>query len=339
MKKIITALLFAQILFSCNNKNEDKQQTDNQEIITAKDNNVQNSVENPATEKSTFDINSISISTADIGDFPFFSAPEGSVYINKPKVSNFDFIVFTTSDDVYEVEGKTFRSYVHPDRENGSEISGRFLLKSYEDAILKACGVKVFEGKLSKNQKDKYEELATYAGSDGSIDIYNNPIITYVIRRNDGNVYIAIDKSNGNSTAIQIVQEKPFQQTIQKISSTQIEKDLTNKGKSVLHINFDTNKATLKQDGLEAVQEIIKVLNTNKGLKIAINGHTDNSGSKERNQKLSEERAFTVKNEIIKSGINAERLTSKGFGQDNPIEINETEDGKSKNRRVELIKM
>lgn len=338
MKKIITVLLLAQILFSCNN-NEDKKQKDNQETTTVKDKNPQNSEENSATEKSTFDINSIPISTQDIGDFPFFSAPEGSVYINNAKVIDYDFIVFVTSDSLYEVEGKTFRSHVHPDRKRDKEISARFLLKSYENAILKAGGVKVFEGKLSRDQKDKYKELATYAGSNGSIDVYNNPIITYVIRRNDGNIYIAIDKKNGKTTSIQIVQEKPFEQTIQKISSTQIEKDLTNKGKSVLYVNFDTDKSTLKEDGLEAVQEIIKVLNKNKELKIAINGYTDNSGSKEHNQKLSEERAVTVKNEIIKSGISAERLTSKGFGQDSPIESNDTEDGKSKNRRVELIKI
>ena len=94
----------------------------------------------------------------------------------------------------------------------------------------------------------------------------------YVIRRHGGNVCIAMEKATGNSTFIQIVQEKAFEQTIQKITSAEIENDLSNSGKSVLQINFETDRATLKTDGLETVREIIKVLRDNPELKIAING-------------------------------------------------------------------
>lgn len=330
MKKTFLVLLLAQLLFACNNNKNEQNQTDKQET---------NEEENVTITERKFDINSVSLSTEDIGDFPFFTAPEGAKYINKPKVKDFDFIVFVTPESIYEVEGKTFRSHVHKDKESSVEISGRYLNKSFEDAILKAGGIKVFEGNLTKEQKEKYKELATYAGSNGSLDIWNKAVAMYVIRRNDGNVYIAMLKATGNSTSIQIVQEKAFEQTIQKVTSEKIEKDLLNNGKSVLHINFDTDKATLKSEGSETVQEIIKVLNKNPDLKIAINGYTDNTGAKEHNQKLSENRALTVKNEIIKAGINKDRLTSKGFGQDNPIAGNDTEDGKSQNRRVELIKL
>lgn len=337
MKKIFLAFLVAQLLFSCNNnKNEDKQ-TGKQEIIDVTNENSDE--EKHAGKDTKFDINTIPVSTEDIGDFPFFTAPEGTMYINKPKVKDFDFIVFVTPDSIYEVEGKTFRSHVHKDKESNVEISGRYLNKSFEDAILNAGGVKVFEGNLTKEQKEKYKELTTYAGSNGSLDIWNEVVAMYVIRRNDGNVYIAMLKATGNSTSIQIVQEKAFKQTIKKVTSAKIEKDLLNAGKSILHINFDTDKATLKADGSEAVREIIKVLNNNPDIKIAINGYTDNTGAKEHNQKLSENRALTVKNEIIKAGINKDRLTSKGFGQDDPLAGNDTEEGKSQNRRVELVKL
>jgi outer membrane protein OmpA-like peptidoglycan-associated protein len=148
-----------------------------------------------------------------------------------------------------------------------------------------------------------------------------------------------MEKATGNSTSIQIVQEKAFEQTIQKVTSAEIENDLLNSGKSVLQINFDTDRATLKTDGLETVQEIIKVLRDNPELKIAINGYTDNSGGKEHNQKLSKDRASTVKKEILKAGIGADRLTSAGFGQENPVATNDTEEGKAQNRRVELLKI
>lgn len=128
------------------------------------------------------------------------------------RVSDFDFIVFVTPESIYEVEGRTFRAHVHPDRKSEMRVSGRFLNKSFEDAIIKAGGVKVFEGKLEGERKDTYKDLCTYCGSNGSIDIWNNPIATYVIRRNDGNIYIALDKGKPNTTSIQIVQEKPFEQ-------------------------------------------------------------------------------------------------------------------------------
>lgn len=335
MKKTLATLLLAQLLFSCNNvKNEDKQ-TESQETVAIEE---KKDVENPIAEQPTFDINTIPISSEDIGDFPFFTAPEGSNYINRPKVKDFDFIVFVTPDDIYEVEGKTFRTHVHPDRKSETEVSGRYLIRSFEDAILNAGGIKVFEGKLTGERKDKYAELCTYAGSNGSIDIWNNNIATYIIRRDDGNIFIALDKGKQNTTSIQIVQEKPFEQTIKKITSDKIEKDLTENGKAVLHINFDTDKATLKPDGLEAVQEIIKVLNANPDLKIAINGYTDNSGEKGHNEKLSENRASAVQTEITKAGIASERLTSKGFGPENPIADNSTDEGRAQNRRVELVK-
>lgn len=329
-------LLLAPLLYACNNKNEENL-TKQQETI---DVSINSNIEETANASELkFNINSMPISTTDIGDFPFFSAPDGATFINNPKVLEFDFIVFATPENIYEVEGKTFRSHVHKDKNSTVEISGRYLNKSFEDAILNAGGTKVFDGKLTKEQKEKYKQLATYAGSNGSLDIWNDAIATYVIRKNEGNVYIAMTKATGNTTSIQIVQEKPFVQTIQKITSAKIENDLLNAGKSVLHINFDTDKATLKPDGLEAVKEIIAVLTQNPDMKISINGYTDATGNDENNRKLSENRALTVKNEMIKAGINKDRLTSKGFGSEKPLADNATEQGKAQNRRVELIKL
>ena len=77
----------------------------------------------------------------------------------------------------------------------------------------------------------------------------------------------------------------------------------------------------------------------NATLKISVEGHTDNVGNATLNRILSENRAKAVMNYLVTKGINTTRLTSKGWGQTKPIADNSTEEGKAKNRRVELVKI
>ncbi|HEX8659785.1 MAG TPA: OmpA family protein, partial [Hymenobacter sp.] len=75
------------------------------------------------------------------------------------------------------------------------------------------------------------------------------------------------------------------------------------------------------------------------GLKLAVQGHTDNAGTPVHNQELSEARARTVVATLTAQGIAPDRLQAAGFGQTKPLADNATEPGKAKNRRVELVKM
>ena len=340
MRKIVRILgIFSLVLMTSCGK--DKKQTSEvlgeaSEVVT--DTTKVSEAPISESEPEGFNIEKLPVSEVDLGTFPFFNAPEGAQYINRAKPLDFDFIVFVTPDSIFEVEGKTFRAHVHPDRKTKKNISSSYLIKSYEDAIFQAGGVKVFEGRLDKEQKDRYQTLCTYKGSNGSIDIWNDPIATYVIRRADGNIYIALEKGSGRTTSIQMVQEEAFEQTITYLQSDEIQNDLQTKGKVVLHINFDTDKATLKPEGKDAVDEIFKVLLADKSLNVAINGYTDDTGNALHNQKLSEDRAQTVMNALVDAGIEASRLVAQGFGAENPIADNSTENGKAQNRRVELIK-
>jgi OOP family OmpA-OmpF porin len=336
MKKILLTLVSAQLLFSCSNTKTEENQTDNQETVevTSSAEPTQGGNE---SDKSTFDINSIPVSSQDVGDFPFFTLPQGLKNQNKPLQKNFDVCFFPIDGIMTPFEGKLYKANVVA--EKGEEFSKRYFEKSLEDYLTGIGAVKVYDGQITTEEYQRYNKQDPNKGDEGDMGYSGEQIKFFVLRTKDkGNIYVQFSANNA-SGKLNILQEEAMTQTITKVTSEEIANDLLAKGKSILHINFDTDKATLKSDGSEVVQEIVKVLTKNPELRIAINGYTDNSGAKDHNLTLSENRALTVKNEIVKSGIAADRLTSKGFGQESPIASNDTEDGKAQNRRVELVKL
>jgi outer membrane protein OmpA-like peptidoglycan-associated protein len=124
----------------------------------------------------------------------------------------------------------------------------------------------------------------------------------------------------------------------QVVSANAILDELKKNGFIALHINFDTGKAELKQDGLDTVQQIAAALKQDAILKLSVEGHTDNVGDAASNKKLSAARAKSVMNAIVAAGTDGSRLSAAGFGQEKPVADNRTEDGRAKNRRVELVK-
>ena len=107
---------------------------------------------------------------------------------------------------------------------------------------------------------------------------------------------------------------------------------------AVYGIHFDTGKAAILPDSEQVLGEIVKLLQQNSDLKLRVEGHTDNQGAAPANQALSEKRAQAVAAWLTSHGIEAGRLSAAGFGQTKPIADNSTEDGRAKNRRVELVK-
>jgi outer membrane protein OmpA-like peptidoglycan-associated protein len=103
-------------------------------------------------------------------------------------------------------------------------------------------------------------------------------------------------------------------------------------------IYFDTGKAEVKPESQTALNEIVKLLKVDATLKVFVVGHTDNAGSVESNMKLSAERAQSVLQALQKAGVEAARLRSFGNGPYAPVTSNDQESGRSKNRRVELVK-
>lgn len=117
-----------------------------------------------------------------------------------------------------------------------------------------------------------------------------------------------------------------------------IKAELEKTGRAILYINFDFNKASIRPDGKPIIAQVLKLLKDNPEMQLAINGHTDNVGSHDYNVKLSAARAAAVVKALETVGISPDRLSSAGFGPDQPIADNKTGKGRAKNRRVELVK-
>ena len=117
----------------------------------------------------------------------------------------------------------------------------------------------------------------------------------------------------------------------------EMEKEIVEKGRTTLMVLFDFNKALIKKDSFNEIDDFAAVMKKHPELDaIMIEGHTDSVGSNAYNKKLSQRRADAVKKYLVeKSGIDAKRLTAKGFGEEKPIVSNATKEGRDKNRRVE----
>lgn len=104
------------------------------------------------------------------------------------------------------------------------------------------------------------------------------------------------------------------------------------------HLLFDFDKSELKSDVIETLDQLSQDLNEYEGANVLIYGHTDSQGEETYNQKLSEERAREVQSYLEKK-VNVENinLETKGYGQTKPIATNESEEGREKNRRVEIV--
>ena len=99
---------------------------------------------------------------------------------------------------------------------------------------------------------------------------------------------------------------------------------------------FDYDKSVIKAEAYTLLDDVVTILNQNPAMKVELQGHTDNIGSKAYNMGLSKRRANAVKAYLAKKGIAKSRMTTKGFGFSKPVALNGTDFGRALNRRVEI---
>jgi len=234
-------------------------------------------------------------------------------YISEYTVSEFgayDPTVIGGSDVHWE--GKVY-SFGYERKESARPISMLQIVRNYEAAIIKAGG----------------KILGTGDERRMAAEIRKNGSLTgvYVEAFNDAKNY-----------SLTIVESKTMEQDVVADAKV-MSNDLAETGKTTIQgIYFDTGSATIKVESEPALIEMVKLFKDSPTLKVYVVGHTDNVGSLESNLKLSSDRAASVVKALIERGVAASRLKSAGAGPYSPVDSNDTDEGKAKNRRVEFVK-
>ena len=249
----------------------------------------------------------------DCKDHSLFPTRMPGYVLSNCKVEEYGVFDFSFRPNVKKlpVEGKfTFIIYSIPDRKG--EASALAVVRNYENAIRKVGG--------------------TIVKSDPTRRV-NGKIVK------DGlEVWVQAEKGNGD-IRLRIVEKKEMTQYI-VADAASFGSDLKSTGHvAVYGIYFDTNKSEVKPDSKPALEEIAKLLQQTPSLKLKVVGHTDMTGTMDANMKLSQARGEAVVQALVSQhGITASRLTGYGVGPLSPVATNDTDEGRAKNRRVELVK-
>lgn len=209
------------------------------------------------------------------------------------------------------IEGHKY--YLQYKLNQGAKSQGDLkVVRNIQNALTKIGGKVLFEGERPWNSTIKLEK----DGKETWVTVWSYPTLY----------------------RLTIVEKEAMKQEVEA-NAEAMGNDISASGHvSIYGIYFDTGKAEIKPESAAAIAEIARLLKSNKELKIYVVGHTDNVGSFDANMKLSKDRATAVANSLVaKQGIAAARLKAYGVSSLNPIASNKSEEGKAKNRRVELV--
>jgi outer membrane protein OmpA-like peptidoglycan-associated protein len=165
----------------------------------------------------------------------------------------------------------------------------------------------------------------------------NNIIGKYAAVVQAGGIYgITISKEGYAfySEYVTVPAEHTFKEFVRDITLKKATKGTT---MVMNNLFFESGKATLNINSSKVeLDKLVKMLKENPHIKVTITGHTDNVGIPEKNQILSEQRANSIKQYLVQQGIKESNITTKGMGDTKPIADNLTEEGRRKNRRIEI---
>ncbi len=274
-------------------------------------------------------------------DHPLISRYPGSK-ISKYKMQSFDELEIPLAKAKEEpwgalgksqrVEGKiTLIWYELPENRSVLEV-----YRNYEQALTKAGFMKLFScngfqecGPL-QNYFHQPFEAGTWASQERQLSAK--------LARPEGDIYVALRVEEGGAILF-VAETKSMEKDMIKVDAKYLQEELARTGHvGVYGIYFDTGKWDVKPESDPALKEVQRLMSMNPALKLYVVGHTDSVGAFESNMDLSRKRAAAVVDVLVKKyGVGPARLRPDGVGPLSPVTSNQTEQGRGKNRRVELV--
>jgi outer membrane protein OmpA-like peptidoglycan-associated protein len=240
--------------------------------------------------------------------------------------------------DSHHSQYNNYNAYTFRYKENGKRVEktvkGKYWKLDYE--FLKKDG-KRDESVSSLEMSENFKQAALERGGEVLGEDARNLIFSLI---SDGRkLWVHLQPGIWKGFyRLHIVEEKSFKKKL-TFGAEEIKKQLDEKGHVAIYgILFDVDKASLKPESQKPLQEIVKLMRNYPDLKLEVQGHTDNQGAADYNRELSQRRAETVKTYLTTYGTDDSRLEAKGYGLSQPVASNDTEEGRAKNRRVELVK-
>ena len=289
-----------------------------------------------------FDPQSVPVSNAKIPPFPYVSRPEGADGYHDEE-RKFDRLYVIAGNELRPVEGHYQQRWFPPSVVKMSPLEA---FRNYDNAFRALGAVRVD----TANPADP-AFLARNGGQEAVLKRLRLPNVPtdlpegvpayaqYLLRTPDRNIWLSFSMfDDGNNVNLMTLEEKPMEQRVTLIKADQMASALGKDGHVALYLNFDTDSDAIRPDSRPIVDEIAKLLRTDLQLKLKVEGHTDSSGDAAHNRELSRHRAESVVRAVVDQGIDGKRLQAAGLGADKPLADNATEEGRARNRRVELVK-
>jgi len=251
-------------------------------------------------------------------DTPYFTGMP-NYRILEADDKEFDAWNFWNGKACVAVEGRKFhRAYTL--KEEAKASSELQIVRNYANAIKSMGGTIIYEG----NEAGSCAENAGWRMVIGKVAKGSDELWAEIAAQYDGGFY-----------SLNVVVKEAMKQDV---TASALFEAINREGRVALYINFDTGKATIRLDSQPIIDQVTEMLQTNPGLMLSVEGHTDSVGTPAANKTLSESRAKAVVAALAAKGIDAKRLTAVGWGQDKPVADNATDEGRAKNRRVELVR-
>lgn len=293
-----------------------------------------------------FDIGQVPVTGAALPPFPYIGIPEelkGAV--RGDDVMQFDRIHVVAGNTLRPVEGKISQRYFSINEIGMSPLGAH---RNYE-AVLKDLGATRVDtvspadpGFIDANGgqlKDIRKKMRLIGGPDRSDEADIPGFEQYLLRTPSSNLWMSFYLFDGSlNLGLIVVEEKALKQSVALMPAEQMAMALQKDGHVALYLNFDTDSDVIRPDSLPAVDEIAKLLTTDPSLRLKVEGHTDTDGDASHNKQLSLARAQSVIKAIAARRIDTNRLHPVGVGPERPLADNKTDEGKARNRRVELVR-